>query len=147
MGDEAALTTYRQVQVMNNLTNDFWNFPFLQINIASWLLCCVVSMYIIIRMYNSIPFALYVFFILAGADAASLIHMQFKLLSDPCIKSQELLNQLKQLPNGGTTWARAYTKSCSRYQVKIANGRFFDKRTSFVVWQFCVDRLVMCLIM
>jgi len=76
-----------------------------------------------------------------------LIHVLFKLLSEPCLASAALFEYRKRMPHGGSKWMKMFVRSCQPYQLKMADGRFFDRTTALVVWQFVVDRLVMCLLM
>lgn len=147
IGIEDGIVGFREVQVLQVLTNLFWKFPLMQLLLGAWLVCEVIALYSVIRLAGTLPLEIFTYFSLICIDGAALIHVHFKLLAVPCIASLEMFEYRKKMPKGGSRWFRRVMKSCSPYQLKMADGRFFDKSTALVIWQFVVDRVVMCLIM
>ncbi|OXA40737.1 hypothetical protein Fcan01_24424 [Folsomia candida] len=147
IGIENGIVGFREIQVLQGLTNSFWKFPLMQIMLGAWLVCEVIALYSVVRLAGTLPLPIFIYFSLISIDGAALIHVHFKLLAVPCIASIEMFEYRKKMPRGGSRWFRRVVKSCSPYQLKMADGRFFDKKTALVIWQFVVDRVVMCLIM
>lgn len=146
-GNEEAITGYRDVQILGILTNSFWKFPVMQFVLGQWLIAIITALFAIVRLTGEIPVEMTIFFCLVSADGVALIHVHFKLLAEPCLAAQDLFEYRKQMPGGGSRWFRRYVRSCGPYKLKMADGRFFDKTTALVIWQFVVDRLVNCLLM
>ncbi|OXA48104.1 hypothetical protein Fcan01_17271 [Folsomia candida] len=147
VGIEDGVVGFREIQVLQVVTNLFWKFPLMQLLLGMWLVCEVIALYSVVRLAGILPLEIFTYFNLISIDGAALIHVHFKLLAVPCIASLQMFEYRKRMPKGGSRWFRRVIKSCSPYQLKMADGRFFDKRTALVIWQFVVERLVMCLIM
>ncbi|OXA54630.1 hypothetical protein Fcan01_11367 [Folsomia candida] len=44
-------------------------------------------------------------------------------------------------------WFKKFLTSCPPLKVGMGDGKFFDGLSAFVIWQFCVDRLINLLLM
>ncbi|OXA62756.1 hypothetical protein Fcan01_01371 [Folsomia candida] len=145
-GNEKSITGFRDVQLMGILANKFWRWPLMQVLIGEWLIGEIICLYAVIRLHGQIPIEIFIAFSMIALDGFALIHVQIKLLSEPCIASQELFEYVKKIPKGRTKWLKKYVKSCSSFKLKMSDGRYFDKTTALIIWQFVVERLVMCLL-
>ncbi|OXA43069.1 hypothetical protein Fcan01_21992 [Folsomia candida] len=145
--NEEKIKGYREIQLLSIFANNFWKFLLIQILLGAWLVAAIVSLYTVIKLADQIPLEQAIMFALTLLESATMIMLQFKLLAEPCIASKQLFQHRKRLPGGGSQWIRCYIRSCSPYQLKMADGRFFDKTTALIVWQFVVDRVVNCLLM
>jgi len=131
---------------MGIAANEYWKFPTMLLYIGIWLVAHITSFYAIIRLRVTLPPEKFGKFILVAIDGAVMIHILFKLLAEPYTETMKMKKELKAFKGGGSKWLRCYARSCAPFKLKMTDGRFFDTLTGPIVWQFDIERLVMCLL-
>lgn len=108
----------------------------------------IASVYVLITSIKEVPLNMAVFFSMIAFDTALVIHLVIKFMSLPYTESKKaLLNiGLKTSKNPSSKWFVRYVKSCARIKLFMFDGNFYDKATSIIVWQFCVETLVSLLL-
>lgn len=107
------------------------------------MLATVVSLYMVLTSLKNVPGPVAVTFIGIAFDFTFVILVVFKRVSLPYSASEEFL--LKAKPFSMTvrnSWLRRYIRSCTEAKLKLGDDGYFDKLTSLVIWQLCVDNLI-----
>jgi hypothetical protein len=118
----------------------------MQLFLTGVSLALVSSLYICITSMRKVPVAVAGFFLALAFDFSFIVHVPFRKLSLPLTESQELMHLAKMSGRQGK-WMRAFMRSCTPIKLSLGDGgNFFDKLTSLVIWQFCVDLLITILL-
>jgi hypothetical protein len=140
------LNQYRVAQVLSSVSNKFWAFPALHLQVGVWILAEVVSLYCIIRLHNVMPVTMLDFFGIIALDGFVVVHLIFNLMSRPYLASIEFKAGIMKVAgahkNRESKWIQKFVTSCSPIQLKMGDGNFFDTLTALNIWQFCVDNLI-----
>ena len=57
---------FREVQIMEILTTNFWKFPLMQLLLGEWLVAEVLALYAVIGLGIHLPLEIYIFFFFLG---------------------------------------------------------------------------------
>lgn len=87
-----------------------------------------------------------VFFYLMGIDFFVIIQITLNSQSKSYVASENFAKNMKRLKSQNP-WIRKFLRSCPPLKVGMGDGKFFDALTAFVIWQFCVDKLISMLLL
>lgn len=141
-GNIAALKKYRVAQVMYATSNDYWEKPAMQVILLGWILTEIVSFYVLLKLRTQLPFTILNFFVHAATNGFMVIQLLFSYLCAPYVESCGLIRDATSCKYRVSKCSRKFGKSCSPLKLIISDGHFFDKSTAIVIWQFCVDQLI-----
>jgi len=118
--------------------------------IYTWSALIIVGVYTGIRLYQSIPFAMYLLFILLGLDGYMVVNFVFKA----CGRVNQLSQELLELWMGDITWNKNLDtklqvkrlRSCTTLKIKMGSSNFFEISTPLVLLDFCVNQIVALLL-
>ncbi|OXA44836.1 hypothetical protein Fcan01_20942 [Folsomia candida] len=140
------LTDFRVAQVFQNLTNSVMRKPLVNLVVLKVIISQTISLYVIIASLENISFGVASFFFLIGLDFFLIIHVTLHSQSKPYVVSVKFFENMKTL-RLKSAWFKKFLKSCPPLKVGMGEGKFFDELTSFIIWQFCVDRLINMLLL
>lgn len=136
-------------QVAQNLVNCVMSKPFLAMFLAFSIEGQISSLYIIISSWSKLSANVALFFLLMVIDFFAVIQFMFHSLSYSHVASVKFVKNARRISNqiGRDTWFRKFLRSCAPLKVGMGDGKYFDELTTFVIWQFCVDRLINLLLL
>ncbi|XP_035713115.1 uncharacterized protein LOC118437830 [Folsomia candida] len=140
------LAGFRVAQVFQNLTNSVMRKPLNNLFVLLCIVCQVISLYVIITSWANISLGVFAFFYLMGFDFFIMIHVTLHSQSKSYVASLKFAENMKSLQSRNP-WFRKFLKSCPPLKVGMGDGKFFDALSAFVIFQFCVDRLINLLLM
>lgn len=123
------------------MQNQVFSMPTMQFFLGGLVLAVVSALYIFLTSLKKIPIFVAIFFTMIAFDYLFVIHYLFKKVSIPFVQSNEFLKRFKNR-KVKSKWCTVFVKSCSPIKLGMGDGNFFDRLTSLVTWQFCVDKLV-----
>ncbi|XP_035702704.1 uncharacterized protein LOC118434070 [Folsomia candida] len=135
---------YRYIQTLSLLQNELLKQPGIQVLVGGIIITETVSIYMVFRSWQILPLPALGFFGIIATSFFFTIHVYFKAISNPFVKSVELVRFGGQMRN---KWVQAYLRSCSPIRVSLGDGSYFGKITSLKIWQYCMDRLEMILLL
>ncbi|XP_035708210.1 uncharacterized protein LOC118435850 [Folsomia candida] len=144
----ALLQQYRIAQLTVNLVSAVLAMPYLSIFLTFTMVGEVSALYIIISSWAHLPVEAILLFLLLSLDFFVVIHIMLHSLSLPNTASIEFLKnggkilKLQKIGRKDCFLLRKYLRSFPPLKVGMGGGKYWDKRTSLTVWQFCVDRLI-----
>lgn len=136
---------YRKIQLLSSVHNFVLQNPMMPISMAGTIVAEVASVYIVLSQSGKLPHHVIMPYLILAVDISIFIHFIFKKVSGPHIDSAELI-QFTKGKYARDTWGRRFVRSCPSVKVKIADGHFFDKTTSLMIWDFCIDYVITLLL-
>ncbi|XP_035711382.1 uncharacterized protein LOC118436855 [Folsomia candida] len=140
------LSAFRVAQVFQNLVNSVMGKPLITIFVSLSIMCQIISLYVIITSWEKISFGVSAFFYLMGIDFFVVIHITLHSLSKSYVVTVKFAKNMTSL-RSQNAWFKKFLRSCPPLKVGMGDGKFFDGLTSFIIWQFCVDRLINMLLL
>lgn len=139
------LSLYRILQLLSTYQNNAWCQPSMQLCIGGIVVCETVSLYILVTSYHRIPLSVLFVFIICALDCGIVIQVIFNILSYPYTKSCDFIDSMKSVD--GTKWVKYFMRSCQPSKLSMGDGGFFDRLTSFVLWQLSINNLITLVLM
>lgn len=141
------LHKYRIAQVAENLVNAILEKPYFLIFLNFVILGQIGSLYTIITSWSYLSFEIILLFMLFGFNFFTVIHIFLHSLNKPNVTSAQFIKNLRRSKSARCPMFRKFLNSCPPLKVGMGDGTFYDKLTSFKIWQFCVDRLIRLLLL
>ncbi|OXA55628.1 hypothetical protein Fcan01_09085 [Folsomia candida] len=135
----------RTLQMLSNLQNFVFAAPSMGVIIGTLTLLESCAIYILMKSGELIPLPIFVLLSIAAIDYLIVILGIFKIGSNPYVKSMRFIQLTKT--NKLSKYEVAFIKSCPPSKLSLGDGRFFDRLTSFVIWQKCIDWIITFLLM
>lgn len=102
-----------------------------------------MALYVLTTSRTILPLPVLVLFVIGGLDFFVMIHVVFRILCWPYVSSSRLIDKVKLYARrGNPAWLKRFVRSCPRLKIQVGDGTVFDRLTSCVIWQFCVDALI-----
>lgn len=139
------LEEYRTLRLLSNFHNFVFAYPAMAILVGGVTLCTSIAFYLLITSAHVVPLPVLILFSIIAFDFFFAVHGVFKIVSYPYTKSLDFF-QLVKVGNY-TKYELRYIKSCPPSKLSLGNGGFFDRLTSLVIWQKCIDYVIMFLLM
>lgn len=139
------LAQYRTLQLLSNFHNFVFCTPSMVVMAFSCTICESIALCLIITSSSTVPLPVLILFSIVAADLCIVIHAVFKILSYPHVKSLEFIEFVKT--RSYSKWEHRFILSCPPSKLSLGDGGFFDKLTSFVIWQKCIDFLITFLLL
>lgn len=133
------MEAYRVAQVVQNVMNSFWRTPLMPLLLLLVILSEIVSIYILSTSANNLTLPIAIFFLVVWIDFSVDVHVLIKCLSLSRLCSERFVRNMKSRTR--TAWGKRFVKSCPYLRISMG-GNFFDRLTSPMIWQFCVDRVI-----
>ncbi|OXA49295.1 hypothetical protein Fcan01_15678 [Folsomia candida] len=136
----SCLRKYRILELLVDMHNLVLKQP-----VMSALVGCVTTLesftlYIVIASRSVVPLPLLLLFAAVAVSMFFVIVRLFKMMSNPFIKSVELLNSLKRMNE--SKQIKRCVQSFREAKLTLGDGKFFDTSTSLVIWAKCIDLLI-----
>lgn len=131
--------------MLSNLQNFVFAAPSMGVIIGTLTLLESCAIYILMKSGELIPLPIFVLLSIAAIDYLIVILGIFKIGSNPYVKSMRFIQLTKT--NKLSKYEVAFIKSCPPSKLSLGDGRFFDRLTSFVIWQKCIDWIITFLLM
>ncbi|OXA40326.1 hypothetical protein Fcan01_24984 [Folsomia candida] len=139
------LHLYRILNLLTIYRNNAWCLPSMPVVIGGVIAADTVSLYILVTSYDQVPLLILILFSIICLDCMIIIHVVFNILSKPYTTSCDFIEFMKS--RNGTKWVKRFMRSCQPSKLTMGDGTFFDRLTSFVIWQKGIDYLITLLLM
>ncbi|OXA61996.1 hypothetical protein Fcan01_00121 [Folsomia candida] len=133
---------YRLAQSFSNLTNFVLRTPIMSMILGWAMMAEVTTLYVFMTAQN-LPYAVVVYMGAMATNMFILIQVVFRALSVPYLTSRKFARCQGQ-PRG--KWLSKFLRSCSPLKVSVGDGNFFDRLTSLVISNMCLDMLITLLL-
>lgn len=140
------VTKYRDSQLLFNLYSCVMATPMATLLMGTAMIAEVTILYALITSGTVIPPTVAALFAVIALDFFLIIQIVFKMLRRPYVASMVFKQKVDTLEKRGR-WFNRFMKSCSPVKVPMGDGNFFDRKSSIVIWNVCINQLVALLLL
>ncbi|OXA38643.1 hypothetical protein Fcan01_26586 [Folsomia candida] len=139
------LYKYRVLQLISTYHDNTWCQPSVPVTLGGISVAETVSLYVLVTSHDRFPIIILLMFLMVALDCFVVIHSVCKIVAKPYSKSCNFIEFMKI--RNLSKWVKYFMRSCRPSKFSMGDGTFFDRLTSFVLWQKCIDLLITLLLM
>jgi hypothetical protein len=145
----SSFVMWRGFQTYNTLLNTCLAQVMYPVMVSAWSILIVIGLYTGIRLFGTIPTAMYLLLILLATDGLFMDMFGFRMAGDVDGKSHELLKKWRVSLSKTSQQSKLKRKtllSCAPLRVKLGSSNYIEVCTPLVILDLCLDQVVTLLI-